>query len=389
MTIIRRKAAVGPFAGEQTFFATTAKGVEEVLAREMTALGLAGVTAEKGGVRFTGDLSACYRANLWLRTASRILIPLAEFSCDSPQQLYDGVRAISWDRYLTPDTTLAVECVLRDSSLTHSGFVALKTKDAVVDSLRDRFGRRPNVNPKDPDLLVNVHLVRNRCTISLDSSGTGLDRRGYRAEAGEAPLRETLAAALVLLSDWDGTVPLVDPLCGSGTILVEAALIALNRAPGLVRERFRFQRWSTFDVPRWRRLVDEARQVERTTLAAPLVGSDRLEDVLAVARNNSRRAGVEKFITFDARDVREILPPPPPGVVLTNPPYGRRLGDEEQLKTFYRQIGDVFKQRCAGYTAWLFTGSLELAKEVGLKTSRRIVLYNGPLECRLLKYDLY
>lgn len=389
MTIIRRKAATGPFSGEQAFFATTAKGVEEVLAREMTGLGLGGVTVEKGGVRFTGDLSACYRANLWLRTASRILIPLAEFPCDSPQQLYDGVRAISWDRYLTPDTTLAVECVLRDSSLTHSGFVALKTKDAIVDTLRDRFGSRPSVNPKDPDLLVNVHLVRNRCIVSLDSSGTSLDRRGYRTEAGEAPLRETLAAALVLLTGWDGTVPLVDPLCGSGTILIEAALLALNRAPGLVRERFGFQRWPTFEASRWRRLVDEARQAERTALAAPLVGSDRLEDVLAVARSNSRRAGVEHFITFDARDVRELAPPPPPGVILTNPPYGRRLGDEEQLKTFYRQIGDAFKQRGAGYAAWVFTGSLELAKEVGLKASRRIVLFNGPLECRLLRYDLY
>lgn len=344
---------------------------------------------DKGGVRFTGDLSACYRANLWLRTASRILITLTEFPCHSPQDLYDGVRALPWDRYLTPDTTLAVECVLRDSALTHSGFVALKTKDAIVDTLRDRFGRRPSVNPKDPDLLVNVHLVRNRCTISLDSSGTGLDRRGYRAEAGEAPLRETLAAALVLLTDWDGTVPLVDPLCGSGTILIEAVLKALNRAPGLVRERFGFQRWPAFDVPRWRRLLEEARQTERTTLAVPILGSDRLEDVLAVARGNSRRAGVEKFISFEARDLRDLVPPPAPGVILTNPPYGRRLGDEEQLKSFYRQIGDVFKQRCAGYTAWLFTGNLDLAKEVGLKASRRIALFNGPLDCRLLKYDLY
>lgn len=389
MTIIRRKAAAGPFVGEQSFFATTAKGVEEVLAREMTGLGLGGVTMEKGGVRFTGDLSACYRANLWLRTASRILITLTEFPCHSPQDLYDGVRALPWDRYLTPDTTLAVECVLRDSALTHSGFVALKTKDAIVDTLRDRFGRRPSVNPKDPDLLVNVHLVRNRCTISLDSSGTGLDRRGYRAEAGEAPLRETLAAALVLLTDWDGTVPLVDPLCGSGTILIEAALMALNRAPGLVRERFGFQRWPAFDAPRWRRLLEEARQTERTTLAVPILGSDRLEDVLAVARGNSRRAGVEKFISFEARDLRDLVPPPASGVILTNPPYGRRLGDEEQLKSFYRQIGDVFKQRCAGYTAWLFTGNLDLAKEVGLKASRRIALFNGPLDCRLLKYDLY
>ncbi|WP_298432381.1 THUMP domain-containing protein [Geobacter sp.] len=389
MTIIRRKAAVTPLSEEHTFFATAARGVEEVLAGEMNALGLSGVAVEKGGVRFTGDLAVCYRANLWLRTASRILVPLAEFPCDSPQSLYDGVLTVPWERYLTPDTTLAVECALRDSALTHSGFVALKTKDAIVDTLRDRFGRRPSVNPKDPDLLVNIHLAHNRCTVSLDSSGGGLDRRGYRTEAGEAPLRETLAAALVLLTGWDGSVPLVDPLCGSGTILIEAALLALNRAPGLTRERFGFQRWPGFNAPLWRQLVNDARQAERPAIAAPLMGSDRLDEVLAVARNNSRRAGVEQFISFSRGDVRNLVPPAPPGVLLTNPPYGRRLGEEGELRLFYRQIGDVLKQRCTGYTAWLFTGGLDLAREVGLKASRRIVLFNGPLECRLLKYDIY
>ncbi|AJE02361.1 THUMP domain-containing class I SAM-dependent RNA methyltransferase [Geobacter pickeringii] len=387
--IIKRKAAPPLFPATQPFFATTARGVEEVLAAEMAALGLAGIAAERGGVRFTGDLAACYRANLWLRTASRILVPLAEFPCDTPQSLYDGVRSLPWERYVTPEMTLAVECSLRDSALTHSGFVVLKTKDAIVDTVRDRCGRRPNVNPKDPDLLVNVHLARNRCTVSLDSSGAGLDKRGYRADTGEAPLRETLAAALVELSGWDGTVPLVDPFCGSGTILVEAALKALNRAPGLIRERFGFQRWPGFEQTAWRRLVAEAREVERSTLAAPLLGSDLQEKVLLAAEKNIRRAGVERFVTFSCADVRDLLPPPPPGMILTNPPYGCRLGEEEQLKQLYRQVGDIFKQRCAGYTAWLFTGGLDLAKEVGLRASRRIVLFNGPIECRLLKYDLY
>lgn len=387
--IIRRKAAKGPLSGERAFFATTARGMEEVLAGEMGRLGLAGVAVEKGGVRFSGDLAACYRANLWLRTASRILIPLAEFPCDSPQSLYDGVRGVPWHELVTPEMTLAVECSLRDSALTHSGFVALKTKDAIVDAVRDRCGRRPNVNPRDPDLAVNIHLVRNRCTVSLDSSGAGLDRRGYRTEAGEAPLRETLAAALVELSGWDGSVPLVDPMCGSGTILIEAALKALNRAPGLARERFGFQRWPAFEEPLWRRLVAEAREAERSAIAVPILGSDRLEKVLEAAAGNSRRAGVDRFVSFSRGDLRDLVPPSPPGVIITNPPYGCRLGEEEQLKTFYRQIGDVFKQRCAGYTAWIFTAGIDLAKEVGLRASRRIVLFNGPLECRFLKYELY
>ncbi|RNC72646.1 MAG: RNA methyltransferase [Desulfuromonadales bacterium] len=388
-TIIRKKVSSNPFSGEHAFFVTTARGVEEVLAGEMNALGLSGVAVEKGGVRFTGSLADCYRANLWLRTASRILIPVAEFPCDSPEHLYDGVRALPWQHFLTPDTTLAVECNLRDSALTHSGFVALKTKDAIVDTLRDHFGRRPNVNPKDPDLLVNVHLARNRCTVSLDSSGISLDRRGYRTESGEAPLRETLAAALVAHTGWDGSVPLVDPFCGSGTILIEAALKALNRAPGLLRGRCGFQRWPSFEASLWRRVVEEARQAERTTVAAPLVGCDSAAAVLSTAAANSRRAGVEEYISLSRSDAGDLVPPPSPGVILCNPPYGKRLGDDEQLKPLYKQIGDVFKQRCAGYTAWLLTGSPELAKAVGLKATRRVVLFNGPLECRLLKYDLY
>lgn len=376
-------------AGDHAFFAATARGVEEVLAAEMGRLGLAGIAVDKGGVRFTGDLAACYRANLWLRTASRVLLQVASFACDSPERLYDGVRSIPWDHWLTPEMTLAVECNLRDSVLTHSGFVALKAKDAIVDALRDRCGRRPNVAPKDPDLLVNIHLARNRCTVSLDTSGAGLDKRGYRTETGEAPLRETLAAALVDFTGWDGSVPLVDPMCGSGTILIEAALKALDRAPGLIRQRFGFQRWRGYEPDIWEGICAEARDRERATLPLPLLGRDRLDNVLMAARKNSRRAGVAPVVTFTRGDIRSFTPPEQPGVILFNPPYGQRLGEEEQLKTLYRQIGDVLKQRCAGHTAWIFTGSLNLAKEVGLKASRRIVLFNGPLECRLLKYELY
>jgi putative N6-adenine-specific DNA methylase len=389
MTVIRRKGVASPFAGEQPCFVTTAKGVEDVLATEMERLGLKGVTPDKGGVRFRGDMAACYRANLWLRTASRVLITLGEFPCDSPQSLYDGVRTFPWDRFLSPDMTLAVSATLRDSALTHSGFVALKTKDAIVDTVRDRFGSRPDVNPKDPDLLVSVHLARNRCTVSLDTSGAGLDQRGYRTEAGEAPLRETLAAAIVALAGWEGNVPLADPCCGSGTILIEAALMALNRAPGLLRRGFAFQRWPGFDRTLWQRQLADARQAERPDLPVRLVGSDASEEVLAMARRNSQRAGVDPFIDLVRTELRDFTPPPPPGIIICNPPYGRRIGEEEGLKALYRQMGDVFKQRCAGHTAWLLTGSPELAKSVGLRASRRIVLFNGPLECRLLKYELY
>ena len=374
---------------EQHFFATTAKGVEEALAAELTRLGAQGVAMESGGVRFGGGMEAAYRANLWLRTASRVLMPLAEFGCETPEQLYQGVRAIGWCDYLTPAMTLAVDCNLRDSTLTHSGFVALKTKDAIVDDLRDALGSRPNVDTKDPDLRVNVRLFRNRCTVSLDCSGTPLDRRGYRLDRHEAPLKENLAAALVELSGWQGDTPLLDPMCGTGTIAIEAALKALRIAPGLLRAGFGFQRWPGFDRPLWERLVAEARQGALALLPAPVVGSDISHSAIAMANENARRAGVGNLLTLGRGEISELEPPPGPGVLIFNPPYGKRLGEEEALRPLYKEIGDVMKKRCKGYTAYLFTGNLELAKCVGLKASRRIVLYNGPIECRLLKYEMY
>jgi putative N6-adenine-specific DNA methylase len=374
---------------KQHFFATTAKGVEEVLAAELVRLGLEGVAVDSGGVRFSGGMEAAYRANLWLRTASRVLMYLAEFPCETPEQLYQGVRAIAWGDYLTPAMTLAVDCNLRDSVLTHSGFVALKTKDAIVDEIRDRVGSRPNVDTKDPDLRVNVRLFRNRCTVSLDCSGSPLDRRGYRLDRHEAPLKENLAAALVELSGWDGSVPLLDPMCGTGTIAIEAALKALRIPPGLLRANFGFQRWLGFDRPLWERLVDEARQGMLAALPAPVLGSDISHSAVGMANENARRAGVGELIGLGRGEIGALAPPPGPGIMIFNPPYGKRLGEEEALKPLYKEIGDVMKQRCKGYTAYLFTGNLELAKSVGLKAARRIVLYNGPIECRLLKYEIY
>lgn len=373
---------------ETIFFATTARGVEEVLAGELRALGMEIIAAETGGVRFRGDQATCYQANLRLRTASRVLMPLAEFRCETPQELYDRVRSIQWGRYLTPDMTLAVDCNLRDSKLTHSGFVALKAKDAIVDEIRDRCGRRPNVDTRDPDLRINIHLARNRCTMSLDTSGAPLDRRGYRLARTEAPLRETLAAALIELAGWDGSIPLVDPMCGSGTIPIEAALKASNRPPGLMR-RFAFQRWLDFDPDLWRRMINEAQERALDSLPAPITGCDVSAKAIETARQNCGRAGVEKLVSFARGQIRDLMPPHPPGILIVNPPYGQRLGEEETLKPLYREIGDVMKQRCKGYTAYLLVGSSELAKCVGLKASRRIVLFNGPIECRLLKYELY
>ncbi|MDD3295675.1 MAG: THUMP domain-containing protein [Geobacteraceae bacterium] len=374
---------------EMEYFATAAKGVEEVLAAEIRCLGIRDPLVEKGGVRFRGDLAACYKANLWLRTAQRILMPVARFHCDSPESLYEGVRSVPWDDYLTPDMTLAVSCNLRDSSITHSGFAALKTKDAIVDSVRDSRGRRPNVDTGDPHLPVNVHLSRNQCTVSLDTSGASLDKRGYRLDTKEAPLRETLAAAILELSCWDGSSTLLDPMCGSGTIPIEAALKASRRAPGLLRSRFAFQRWPGFDGSLWQRMQEEAGEQELAGLDFPLRGSDSSAGAIRNALRNARRAGVERLASFSNLDFGDAAPPSPPGIVICNPPYGVRLSDEEALKPLYGRLGDVLKRRFSGYTAYLLVGNSSLASCIGLRPSRRIVLFNGPIECRLLRYELY
>jgi len=374
---------------EMNFFATAAKGVEEVLAAEIRSLGVSAVTLEKGGVRFKGDMKDCYRANLWLRTAHRVLVTVAEFSCENPQQLYDGVRSISWQQYLTPDLTLAVSCNLRDSKITHSGFAALKAKDAIVDSLRDSCGRRPNIDSRTPDLQVNLHLVRNYCTVSLDSSGSSLDKRGYRLDRKEAPLRESLAAAIIDLSEWNGCVPLVDPMCGSGTIPVEAALKASRRAPGLTRTGFGFQNWMTFDPKVWSAVLKEAQEQVCDSLAMPILGSDLAVPALEVARKNADRAGVGNLVSFSRAGIGESVPPVPPGILLCNPPYGVRLGEEDSLKVLYKKLGDTLKKSYQGYTAFVLSGNPRLASCIGLKPSRRIVLFNGPIECRLLKYEIY
>lgn len=371
------------------YFATVAKGLEEVLAAELRGLGIEPERVDSGGVLFRGDVATCYRANLWLRTANRVLMQLAEFPCAGQDELYAGVRQLPWQQMLTPEMTIAVDATVRDSALTHSHYVALKTKDAIVDTVRDHTGRRPSVDARSPSLRINVHLAKNHCTVSLDTSGDPLDRRGYRLDRTSAPLRETLAAGLVLLTGWDGNSPLVDPMCGSGTILIEGAMVAARMAPGLLRERFGFMGWREFDEPLWKRMVEEARQAVRRPEAPLLFGSDRSWDALRTSEKNLARSGVEELVQVRRADVGEVEPPAPGGVILVNPPYGERLGQQEDLSALYKRLGDIFKQRWKGYTAFLFTADRELAKRVGLRPSRRLVLWNGPLECRLYRYDLY
>jgi putative N6-adenine-specific DNA methylase len=370
------------------YFATCGRGIETVLADELRALGAADVAPGRGGVSFAGGRALLYRANLWLRTAVRVLMPILEAPVTSPDELYDAVRSVDWSQYLTPEHTLAVDCNVRDSHLTHSKYAALRTKDAVCDQFVERCGRRPSVDVEEPMVGLNLHVYRDRATLSLDSSGMSLHKRGYRPIQTRAPLNEALAAALVLLTGWRGA-PFADPLCGSGTLPIEAAWIALRRPPGLTRKRFGFQGWVDYDVELWTALRDEARRGVLKALPAPVLASDLRGDAVSFAISNARAAGIGHLLRVEKRDVRDFRPTPgPPGVLLCNPPYGERIGEEKDLFGLYRLLGEVFAQRCPGWACYVFTGNPRLAGAIGLTPATEVPLYNGKIPCRLLEFDL-
>jgi putative N6-adenine-specific DNA methylase len=369
------------------FFATCARGLETVLADELRELGADNVSPGRGGVEFHGDLATLYRANLWLRTAVRVLWPVLEAPVESPDDLYAAVQTIDWLRYLTPDHTLAVDANVRDSHITHSKYAALRVKDAICDQFVARVGRRPSVDVETPMIPLNLHVYQNRAVLSLDSSGESLHKRGYRTILSKAPLNEALAAGLILMTGWRGETPLVDPLCGSGTLCIEAAWLALRRPPGLTRRRFGFQGWLNFDVALWTGLRDAARRQVRKLLDHPILGSDVRRDAIHFADTSARAAGIGHLLDFTLRDVRDFRPPPgPPGVLICNPPYGERIGEEKDLVALYRMLGDVFKDRCHGWTLFVFTGNAFLARQIRLKPVRAVELFNGRIPCRLLQY---
>jgi putative N6-adenine-specific DNA methylase len=370
----------------QQYFATAGRGIEPILAGELIDLGAADVVAGRGGVTFAGDRALLYRANLWLRTAVRVLMPILEAPVSTPDELYEAVRAFDWSRYLTPDHTLAVDCNVRDSGITHSKYAALRVKDAICDQFVARSGRRPSVDVEQPMVGLNLHVYRNHATLSLDSSGMSLHKRGYRPIQTKAPLNEALAAALVLRSGWKGDVPFIDPLCGSGTLPIEAAWLALRRPPGLTRRRFGFQGWMDYDVRLWTEVRDQARAGVLKALPALVTGSDVRGDAVAFAIDNAKAAGIGHLLRFEKRDVRDLGPPAgPPGVIVCNPPYGERIGDERQLGGLYRTLGELF-QRCPGWTCWVFTGNARLARQIGLEPAEEVALFNGKIPCRLLRF---
>jgi putative N6-adenine-specific DNA methylase len=369
------------------YFATCARGLEPVLAGELNALGAVSVETGRGGVRFRGDHALLYRANLWLRTAVRILRPLLEVKVQSPDELYDAVRTMNWSDFMSPDHTLAVDCNVRDSAITHSQYAARRVKDAICDQFRERTERRPSVNPEQPMVGFNLHINKDQAILSLDSSWGSLHKRGYRPIQTIAPLNEALAAGLLLHGGWQPTMPLVDPLCGSGTFCIEAAWIALNRPPGLTRKWFGFQGWPEFDRPLWNAIRDDARSGVLKELPAAIGGSDIHPGALELARTNARSAGVGNLVALERLDVGEARPPSgPPGVVIVNPPYGERIGEEREWAGLYAKLGDVLSKHWAGWRLLVFTSNDWLARKVGLKVRRRTAFFNGKLQCQLWEF---
>ncbi|HYX19135.1 MAG TPA: THUMP domain-containing protein [Nostoc sp.] len=371
------------------YFATVARGLETLAAQELEQLGAHSVEPGFCGVAFEGDRTLLYRVNLWARLPFRILVNIHEFPCLDAKDLYRGIQSIDWQNYLTPDMTLAVNTTGKNNHLNHSHFTSLQIKNAIVDQQKENLGERSNVELHEPDVRVNVHIERDSCTVKLDSSGNSLHRRGYRPAVGAAPLKESLAAALIQLSGWQPNQMFYDPLCGSGTLPLEASLKALNIAPGLFRESFGFENWLDFDLSLLEKLLQEAKDSQLDNLPAPIWGSDRDENIIEQAINNAQNCGVDNHVWFSQMELADVVAPADSGVLFCNPPYGERLGRDSDLGAFYKLLGDVLKQRFKGWTAFVLSGNKELSQSIGLKSSQRIAVYNGALPCQLMKYELY
>jgi len=378
------------------YFAPCTLGVEAALTAELAELGAQEISTRPGGVSFVGDRRLGYAANLWLRSAVRVQDLLLRAPARGKDELYDAVYRIDWARHMRLDQTLAVDASVRDSELTHSNFVGLTVKDAIVDQFRTRMGRRPSVNVDAPDLPLKVVLKSNGVTIWRNLSGESLHKRGYHALQVKSPLNEATAAGLLRLAEWDRASPLVDPMCGSGTFLIEAAMLAAEHAPGLER-RFAFERWPDFDGGLWATLRAEARARARSTLPFAIEGADRHGGAVSIAERSAHQAGVADLVRFTVADAARWTPAcslapdggaPPPFTVLCNPPYGERIGEGDDLVASWRALGRFLAERCRGARAFVLCGNREMLRHVGLDTLRQFSVMNGQLECRLLEYDL-
>jgi putative N6-adenine-specific DNA methylase len=380
------KADTRPARVEQ-FFATCPRGLEGVLAEELVALGAENVEKTGGGVGFHGPMALCYAANLHSRLATRILLRVSAGKYQHEEDVYQGALAVFWHKWFTASRTIAVKVVAQDSQLKSLNFITLRIKDAVCDRFREETGMRPSVQTLHPDIRVHAFLTRDRYTLYLDTSGESLYKRGLRKQAGLAPINENLAAGILRLSGWKPGEALYDPMCGSGTFLMEAAQMALNIAPGLGRD-FAFERMLRMDAKAWSRMKAEAEKARQPVRPLPIFGSDVMGGSLRDADSNLKAAGLREAVTLSKADILDIAPPAESGVLVMNPPYGVRLGEEEELAALYPKLGDVLKRNFANWRAYIISADANLPRLIRLSASRKTPLFNGALECRLFEYKL-
>jgi putative N6-adenine-specific DNA methylase len=371
---------------EFELIAKTFQGLENILAKELTDLGANNIQIGRRMVSFTGDKALMYKANFALRTAIRILKPIKHFKAQTADQVYDAIKKMDWSQYLTNETSFAVDSVVFSKEFRHSKFVAYKVKDAIVDYFREKTGSRPNISITNPDLQLHIHIAEDDCTLSLDSSGESLHRRGYRQESVEAPLNEVLAAAMILMTGWDGECDLIDPMCGSGTIAIEAALIARNIAPGVFRKEYAFEKWNDFDQELFDTIYnDDSKEREFTH---KIYGYDINRNAVEIALKNVKAAGLSKEIEINQKDFHQFTRPEEKCIMVTNPPYGERISTPDLLG-LYRTIGERLKHQFQDYDAWILSYREECFEQIGLKPSIKIPLYNGSLECEFRKYQIF
>ena len=366
--------------------AKTFMGLEPVLAKELRELGAEDVQEGRRMVSFRGDKEMMYRANFQLHTAIRILKPIRHFKASSADDVYNEILKVDWSQYLDEGKTFTVDAVVFSEEFRHSKFVSYKVKDAIVDQFREKTGKRPNISVANPDIRLNIHIAEDRCTLSLDSSGESLHRRGYRQESVEAPLNEVLAAGMILMTGWKGETDFVDPMCGSGTLLIEAALIAHNMAPGLFRKAYAFEKWPDFDADLFDRIYNDESQ-ERE-FKHHIYGYDVDMKAVNTARLNVKAAGLTGSITVEQQDFKDFMKPSGKSIMVTNPPYGERISTPDLLGT-YRMIGERLKHEFTGNDAWILSYREECFDQIGLKPSIKIPLFNGSLECEFRKYQLF
>ncbi len=366
--------------------AKTFQGLEEILAEELTTLGANDIQIGRRMVSFTGDKCMMYKANFCLRTAIRILKPIKHFSAKDADEVYNEIQAIPWEEYLDIDKTFAIDAVVFSDEFRHSKFVSYKVKDAIVDYFREKTGKRPSVRINNPDVLLNIHIAQTTCTLSLDSSGESLHRRGYRQEAVEAPLNEVLAAGMILMTGWKGECDLIDPMCGSGTIPVEAALIARNIAPGVFRKGFAFEKWNDFDADLFDEIYNDDSQERDFT--HKIYGYDNNPKANEIAVHNIKAAGVSKDVVLKLQPFQQFEQPQEKSIIIMNPPYGERISTNDLLG-LYQMIGERLKHAFVGNHAWVLSYREECFDQIGLKASTKVPLFNGALECEFRKYEIF